>query len=148
MPKKKNSRRKRKTTKPVICPYCESPAELVDSTEVYQQDYDKKLWLCRPCDAYVGTHRHSEHHAPLGTLANATLRQLRLKVHQTFDPLWLRKMQQEDMPKQAARTAGYQWLASEMGIKAKHCHIAHFNETQCEQVLKLCQPYADRLQKN
>jgi len=68
-------------------------------------------------------------------------------VHQSFDPLWQQKMQQQGGSKADARTAAYQWLAGEMGIKPKHCHIAQFNEAQCEQAIKICQPYSERLKK-
>lgn len=35
----------------VICPYCQSPARLADSAEIYGRSYGP-IYLCKPCDAY------------------------------------------------------------------------------------------------
>lgn len=37
----------------VICPYCEKPAEFVDSSVIYGRSYGM-IYLCRKCGAYVG----------------------------------------------------------------------------------------------
>lgn len=61
-----------------ICPYCNKAAELVDGTAVYPHRSDlahKRFWLCKPCDAWVGTHRDSKKHLPLGRLADKELRE-------------------------------------------------------------------------
>ena len=37
-----------------ICPYCGKESELIDSTEIYNGKSYGKMYICRPCDAYVG----------------------------------------------------------------------------------------------
>ena len=46
------------------------------------------IWHCWPCGAYVGVHKNSPDHAPLGRLANAELRKMKIKAHAAFDKLW------------------------------------------------------------
>jgi hypothetical protein len=46
------------------------------------------IWLCAPCNAYVGTHENSPDNKPLGTLADPELRQLRMQCHKLFDSCW------------------------------------------------------------
>lgn len=67
--------------KEVICPYCGRSAEFVDSIAVYRRSYGM-IYLCRPCDAYVGVHGRSD--TPLGRLANAELRRWKIAAHDAF----------------------------------------------------------------
>jgi len=113
----------------VICPYCEAPAELVDSEEIYGQSYGMS-WLCRPCWAYVGTHKNSKYHAPFGTLANKKLRELRKEAHRVFDPVW----ENTSM----SRRGAYNWLARTLEIPIKRAHIGQFNVAECQQVIEVC----------
>lgn len=126
-----------------ICPYCNQTAVLVDSAEVYGGRSYGDLFICPgSCHAYVGVHRSSG--KPLGTLANAELRQWRQKAHAAFDPLWqakLRKRRKErgaDYKKVYARGSGYKWLRGLMGMTAKECHISMMNVEQCKQVVEIC----------
>lgn len=111
-----------------ICPYCEAPAVLVDSVEVYSRSYGL-IWLCRDCQAWVGIHKNSPLSAPLGRLANAELRKLKIQAHAAFDPLW----------KSGAMTRpeAYKHLAKLMRIKVKKTHIGFFDADQCRQVIEL-----------
>lgn len=131
----------------VVCPYCERPADLVDSKEIYGRSYGM-AWLCRPCEAYVGCHENSKDHAPLGRLANAELRQMKIAAHAQFDPLWQRKMERERCSKSKARKAAYQWLAEQMGIEVKRCHIGMFDVEQCSQVVAICRPHTEKVRSN
>jgi hypothetical protein len=127
------------TEQTVTCNYCGNPAELVPSSEIYQSGADYgPLWLCRRCDAYVGTHKNSKDHKPMGRLANAELRGMRKAAHKAFDPLWRRKMERDRMTKNAARSAAYHWLAGQMEIKNYACHIGNFDLDQCRQAIDLC----------
>lgn len=115
-----------------VCPYCQQPAELVQGKQVYPRAFELAqlwFWKCTPCDAWVGTHRNSNRHAPLGTLANEELRLLRQRVHAAFDPIWQRS---------GNRRKVYEWLAQQMGIDLKDCHIAKFDEVQCVMVIEIC----------
>lgn len=78
---------------------------------------------------------------PLGTLARKELRGLRHAAHAAFDPLWQRKAALQQVSRSVARRAGYAWLASQLGVDRKACHIALFDEEQCRRVVDLCTPF-------
>ena len=59
-------------------------------------------------------------------MANAELRLAKRKAHSAFDLLWGQKLM--------SRPSAYKWLASEMRIPARECHIAMFDITQCQLV--------------
>lgn len=114
--------------KNIYCDYCGRKTEYVDSTEVYGISYGM-IYLCRPCDAYVGTHKGSD--KPLGRLANAELRLWKRKAHAAFDPIW-----------QAGRfcnrrNLAYAWLSEMMGLPRESTHIGMFNIQQCQQVVRI-----------
>jgi hypothetical protein len=127
----------------VTCPYCEAPALLVDSKQVYQKSYGM-IWLCRPCDAFVGTHQNSKRHAPLGTLANKTTRQLRRRVHSMFDPLWKRKIEREGCDRSVARNAGYKWLSEQLGIPIEECHIGMFDDEMALKAISILSRFTSK----
>lgn len=118
------------TTNP-ICPYCHNPSELVGGLAIYPHRMDlaeKKFYQCEPCDAYVGCHQDTEE--PLGRLANAELRQSKMKAHAAFDPNWQsRKM---------ARVHAYRLLAKNLGIHTDECHIGMFDVETCSRVVEIC----------
>ena len=74
--------------KEVICQYCGNKTEWVENKEIYGKNYGKSymMYLCRPCDAYVGCHNNTR--MPLGTLANKATRTWRKATHAVVDPLW------------------------------------------------------------
>ena len=114
---------------PPICPKCGKEAELVDSKIVYGKSYGP-IWYCgcEKSGVYVGCHGGTER--PLGTMADASLREFRKDAHKAFDPIW-----KNNTP--LKRWQAYSWLASKMGISRKDCHIAMFDEEQCKEVIKL-----------
>jgi len=117
----------------VRCPYCGNKAELVDSAVIYGRSYGMS-WLCRPCDAYVGCHKNSRDHRPLGTLANKPLRALRGRVHAALDPIW-KAGEAADGPTSNARGRAYSWLAERMGLSEEQCHVGRFTDELCERAL-------------
>ena len=131
--KKGNTRTKTKKTnkrKPqvVMCPYCGGRSEYTSSREVYHgKDYGM-IYLCRPCEAYVGCHQGTA--IPLGRLANAELRSAKMEAHRMFDPLW----KDGDMNRHNA----YAWLARELGLPTRYCHIGMFDVDQCQKVVEAC----------
>lgn len=125
-------------TRTVICSYCQKPAQLEQGSYGF-------IWKCSPCKARVGTHANSPTHEPLGTLANSLLRSWRSKAHATFDPLWKAKIERDNVSRSVAREAGYQWLAKQMGLKKRECHIARFNVSQCMRCVEICSPYHRRI---
>lgn len=119
------------------CPYCGSPSKLVDSIEIYGKSYGM-IYLCRPCDAYVGCHRGST--IAKGRLADKELRQWKKAAHGFFDALWRRKMKR-GYTKEQARSAAYRWLSEQMGIDFEYTHIGMFNIDQCRRVVDICKAY-------
>jgi len=125
----------------VICPYCDNPAELVDGTTVYPHRPDLghlKFWNCAPCNAYVGTHKNSRRHKPLGRLANAELRNWKGFAHGAFDPLWETMVIRDNIKAVKARGRAYKWLAAQLEIDIKDCHIGMFDVAMCKRVVGLC----------
>lgn len=114
------------------CPYCGGAPVLVDSSEIYGRSYGK-MWLCRPCKAYVGVHRGTT--TPLGRLANAELREWKKKAHDVFDQLWKGYMGKH--PPRMSRPEAYAWLAAELGIAVEDCHIGMFNCRMCQLTIDL-----------
>lgn len=138
-----NLQLKRNKMDKLLCPYCGQVAVRVDSGEVYNGRSYGDIFKCPgSCDAYVGIHKNSG--KPLGTLANAELRQWRMKAHAAFDPLWQRKWQKRreeqgaSYKKVYARGSGYKWLRGMMGLTSKECHISMMNVEQCKQVVEIC----------
>lgn len=113
-----------------ICPYCNQESELTDSAVVYGRSYGM-IYLCKPCDAYVGTHKSSN--KPLGRLANARLRRLKMRVHKEFDPIWQRGPM--------SRKQAYAWLSLALNIHPDDCHVGTFDDKRCEQALSVINSY-------
>lgn len=106
------------------CPFCNSGiAYLKDNAILYGGRSFGNSYICQnypKCDTYVGTHRGTN--KPLGTLANAELRELRKKCHIKFDPIWeCGKMKRKE---------AYRWLAKVMNLQ--EVHIAEFSKEQCK----------------
>jgi len=110
----------------VICPYCGKPAEFVDSNLVYGRSFGM-IYLCAPCDARVGVKKGTD--IPIGTLADALLREHRKLTHAVFDPLW--------KSRQMTRSKAYLWLSRRMGLNTLQCHIGKFNVEQCQKAIQL-----------
>ncbi|MEQ9672389.1 zinc-finger-containing protein [Coleofasciculus sp. G2-EDA-02] len=124
-----------------ICPYCGRETEFTDSAKVYHGKNYGMIYLCRPCQAWVGVHSGTD--KALGRLANAELRRWKQNAHACFDPLWKRKMQ-KGFSKAEARNAGYKWLSQQMNLPPQETHIAMFDIEQCKKVVELCRPYSER----
>lgn len=106
------------------CPYCGEPSIYTDSEVIYGKSYGM-IYLCKPCDAYVGTHK-SQPDVSLGRLANAELRAAKKLAHYYFDRLW--------KDGYIKRASAYKWLSNEMGIDPDHTHIGMFDVEQCAKV--------------
>ena len=114
-----------------ICPYCVQFAQLNTGKYIYphRQDlYKLKFWHCKPCNAYVGTHKGTD--IPLGRLADEQLRHWKKETHKVFDPHW----RNTDMKRKEA----YRWLADKLDIKVDHCHIGWFDIETCKRVIEVC----------
>lgn len=109
-----------------MCPYCSNEAKLVDSAIVYGRSYGM-IWDCRPCDAYVGVHKNSKDHAPLGRLANKELRELKKAAHAKFDPLW--------KSGEMSRTEAYQYMQEVLDLDKSKAHIGRLNADECKKLI-------------
>lgn len=121
-------------TEPVICHYCNRPAQLVTGRAIYPHRQDLEhlnFYLCASCEAYVGTHEGTT--TPYGILAKRELRELKKKAHNAFDPIW--------KGGEMRRHEAYAWLAREMRLTRAQCHIGMFNEDKCRDVIAICRAY-------
>jgi len=123
---------KKKKHPDVICPFCDSPAEWVSHAEIYNgKVYNEKahmIWLCRQCDAYVGTHQNSKR--PLGQMANAHMRKARKMTKELF----INKCLMGNWNCNAIlKNAAYAMLADRMGISTDACHFGDFTVEQCRE---------------
>lgn len=126
----------------VICGYCSGQAKYLPSSEaVYNgRDYGP-VWVCWPCEAWVGCHPDG---APLGRLANKELRRAKMAAHAAFDPLWQhfrsaypqgRGRAPFKVLRRIARNRAYSWLSEQLGIPGDQCHIGMFDLEQCQRVI-------------
>lgn len=114
----------------VQCQYCGNEAQLHSALDVYpdRKDLaDRHVWVCWPCEAWVGCHRSGDGHQPLGSLANEELRFARIAAHSAFDALWRTGELSRDM--------AYDWLSTTLGLHSADCHIGHMSLQQCKRVL-------------
>lgn len=117
---------------PKVCPYCDGDVCAVNNSEIYRgQSYGRwpYIYLCEDCRAYVGM--HPETNIPLGTLADAVLREARKVSKNLFQTKLM------EPPSNMTRTEAYTWLAARMNITAGNCHFAWFDVKQCEQVIAI-----------
>lgn len=121
------------TTTSPLCAECGSAAVLTDGRTIYSHRPDlhhKRYWLCR-CGAYCGCHPGGDE--PLGTPAGPDTRRARSAAHAAFDPLW----------RDGTMTRGeaYAWLASELGIDRKRCHVGMMSAVDARRVVAAVRAY-------
>jgi hypothetical protein len=91
------------------CDYCQARAVLRrhgDDGYPYRDDRGP-LWTCAPCGAWIGTFPRSKRNLPLGRLANASLRDLKAKLHAALEPLVQAKVRRDGCNAFEARAKGY-----------------------------------------
>lgn len=113
----------------VFCPYCGKQAEYVDSKIIYHGRSYGMIYICRPCDAYVGVHDGTD--VPKGSLANARVRYWRRLAHAAFDPLW------QSGKFYRRRGAAYTWLSEKLGLPKEETHIGMFDVDNCKKVIRI-----------
>lgn len=115
---------------PTKCNICGGNVIYTSNDKVYGRKYGSGYcYLCANCGAYVGTHKPRPKQV-LGLLANAEMRQLKMKCHALFDKHWSTKFEREGC---------YIQLAQEMGISIMDCHFGHFNLEQLKEAYKILQ---------
>ena len=113
------------------CPYCNAPTECVKTTEIYPKDYGW-MYLCRPCDSWVGCHGDSKR--AFGRLANKELREHKRAAHTSLDAIW-------KTIRGITRSEVYSWLAKELEINKKECHIGMFDVETCKRTVIVCDKF-------
>lgn len=104
------------------------------SQQFYGKDYGTNLFVCEPCDAWVGCHKGTKR--PLGRLANRELRYWKKQAHKYFDAKWIKFPKGKS--RQRKRSEAYAWLAVQLNIKPKDCHIGMFDVDTCKKVVEAC----------
>lgn len=128
---------------PPTCDYCNRPTAFLPSSEaVYGGLNYGPLYVCWPCEAWVGCHRMTLE--PLGRLANKELRAAKMRAHAAFDPIWRaryerRKKESHEYTRRMARGGRYKALAVLLGIERHQCHIGMFDVELCARVVEICQ---------
>jgi len=115
----------------VICQYCQQEAVFMTTEQFYGRDYGTNMWVCRPCNAYVGTHKRTD--VPLGTLANKELREWRKKAHAVVDPLW--------RGRRKSRTQVYSWIQHVMKMTKEEAHIGMMDVEDCKRLIQFAEQH-------
>ena len=112
------------------CPYCSSPVHLRSADGIYKNNTENaQLYVCSKypdCDSYVRVHPGTT--VPVGSLANAKLRTLRLTAHKHFNKLYETGL----MTKKEA----YAWLAFILQSPMSQAHIGYQSEYYCNLIIK------------
>ena len=109
------------------CPYCGSPTQLVNDSEIYGKSFGTKCYVCRPCKAWVGCHKGTD--KALGRVADSALRELKHKAHDVFDRIWKEKY--------LSRTEAYEILSIAFDLPSEQTHIGMFDEDLCRKTIDL-----------
>ena len=121
--------------KGLICPYCNSKTEYIDSKYVYGTSYGM-IYICKPCDAYVGVHKGTD--SALGRLADKRLRKAKKDAHYFFDKIARTDLAmivgKEFTEIKSLRNKAYAWLAKELNLPTELTHIGMFDVETCMKV--------------
>lgn len=112
-----------------VCPRCGIAAEL-DLGGAHPR------WECCDCGARVGCRPGTTR--PLGTLADAETRDLRVLVHRNLDPIW---DEGQRLGARDPRSRTYRWFARVMGLPEPLCHVGMFDAETCRRALDVLQRY-------
>ena len=138
---KKSKKNKRKGfdipgMKRMRCPYCGSAVHLRSADGIYKDNiHNAKLYVCTKypvCDSYVRVHQGTT--TPVGSLADANLRALRMTAHRHFDKLYKSGIM--------TRNEAYGWLA--FMLQRPMSHIGYLSEYYCNVIIR----ESDRLFEN
>lgn len=117
------------------CDVCQSERVFYASNAVlYGSEYGKwpMIYICEDCTAWVSCEPGTD--TPRGPLVSQEVHQARKRAHAAFDPIWREK-------KLMARSDAYGWLAEQMGMTRKECHIGLMNDEQADRVVTISLNY-------
>lgn len=121
-----------------VCDDCGNIAQLAqtgDSAYPYLEDHGP-VWICVPCQAWIGVRPRSRQRAPLGRLANAALRDAKKRLHDALEPLVAAKMRRDGANPFEARGKAIKWLASELDFTLSTPSVHALTREQCEQAIR------------
>lgn len=128
------------------CMHCASIAVLTNGRAVYAHRpdlWDKPIWRCEGCGAYVGCHPGTD--TALGRPANAELRKARMHVHDKMDPIWKTadrhysdvSAKQRGHLRRQARSRVYAFLAERLGLPIAQTHTGLFDLDMCRRAWRV-----------
>lgn len=117
-----------------VCPYCNKSTKYVDSSVIYGISYGM-IYLCEPCDAYVGVHKGTD--TALGRVTNKELRSWKKLAHKHFDEIWDKTSMTRD--------EAYKWLSVRLEIPPEYTHIGMFNSDTCNEVVRISKMYMNSM---
>ncbi|WP_454741815.1 zinc-finger-containing protein [Cupriavidus necator] len=120
------------------CDYCGAKALLAragDDAYPYLEDHGP-VWLCSPCEAWIGVRARSKRHVPLGRLANAALRDAKSRLHDALEPLVAAKMRRDGVNAFEARGKAMKWMIASLGLAVDTPSIHALSLEQCEQAIR------------
>lgn len=118
--------------KPNKCNLCGGDVIYISNDKIYGKKYGSGFcYYCSNCGAYVGTHINRPDVA-LGILANAQMRNLKMKCHNLFDSKWNNQQQ---------RNAEYKKLAQKLNINYQDCHFGYFDLDMLNKALEVLKEY-------
>ena len=126
------------------CIECGRAAKMVGGDVIYPHRHDlagKWFWRCE-CGAYCGVHMGTL--KALGSPAGPETRRARSEAHAVFDPMWQKRQRLSGLSKHHARGKGYKWLAAQLGIEPKDCHIGMMDAATARRVVEICRAAAKR----
>jgi hypothetical protein len=121
-----------------LCDYCGAHAVLAKYGETsypYRED-PGALWVCPGCQAWTGIHPRSTRNVPLGRLADGALRDTKMRLHDTFEPLVAGKIRCDGVNPFEARAKAIRWVAGELGFEPVPGSIHNLSLEQCEQAIR------------
>lgn len=124
---------------PTVCNLCGGKVEYINNAKIYGRPYGSGYcYRCTECGAYVGTHYPWPRQA-LGILANAQMREWKMKCHNLFDPFW----KGAGKRKRERRKNLYIRLAGEMRIDVADCHFGYFNLDELKRAYQILEKWQE-----
>ncbi len=94
------------------------------------------MWICAPCQAWIGVRARSKQHTPLGRLADAALREEKSRLHDTLEPLVAAKMRRDGVNAFEARGKAMKWLIASLHLPVENPSIHALSLEECEQAIQ------------
>ncbi|KAF7964113.1 hypothetical protein AWV80_02135 [Cupriavidus sp. UYMU48A] len=121
-----------------VCDYCGARALLASAGEEaypYLDDHGP-VWICVACQAWIGVRTRSKHNVPLGRLANAALRERKMRLHDALEPLVAAKIRRDRVNAFEARGKAMKWLIASLDLDVTTPSIHALSLEQCEQAIR------------